>query len=139
MKIIKINLPDSYIQSLQEAVLCSGGSSSEHLRVAIRDLILNDRRLSKKREKEIEERKITRFFDYCINCERELDNTVRKNHHFHKNIEVFELKFCCSCHKQFKDKSFDEFPAHLIDRIQKKIKAYKKYSIRDSLDSKLDY
>jgi len=126
MKIIKINLPDSYIQSLQEAVLYSGSRRSEYLRVAIRDLILNERRLSEKEEKEIEEKKITRFFDYCINCERELDNTVRKNHHFHKNIEVFELRFCCSCHKQFKDKSFEEFPAKLINKIKLKIKAYKK-------------
>ncbi len=134
MKIIKINLPDSYIKSLQEAVLCSGGRRSEYLRVAIRDLIVNERRLSEKEEKEIEERKITRFFDYCINCERKLDNTARRNHFFHKNIEVFELRFCCSCHKQFKDKSFDEFPAHLIDRIQKKLKAYKKHMNGSNVD-----
>lgn len=131
MKLIKINLPDSYIKSLQEAVLCSGGSRSKHLRVAIRDLIVNERGLFEKRENEIEEKKITRFFDYCIKCDRKLDTTARRNHHFHKNIEVFELRFCCSCHKQFKDKTLDEFPAGLIDSIQKKVKAYKKYSLRN--------
>lgn len=139
MRLIKVNLPDSYIKELLKSNICTGTNRPEHLRLAIRDLIVNEVKLAKKTEKEIEEEKITRFFDYCINCERRVDNITRRNHFFHKNIEVFELKFCCSCYKQFKDKSLDEFPAHLIDSIQKKIKAYKKYSLKDSLDSKLDY
>ena len=97
-------------------------SDSERLRKVIKSYILNNPKITRRIEKE----KITRFFDYCINCERELDNTARKNHHFHKNIEVFELRFCCSCHKLFKDKSFEEFPASLFNKIKQKIKTYKK-------------
>jgi len=139
MRIITVNLPDSYIRSLEKISLITCASRSELLRQAIKSYIIKEIKLVGKTWKEIDEKKITRFFDYCINCERKLDNRARRNHFFHKNIEVFELKFCCSCYKQFKDKSLDEFPAHLIDSIQKKIKAYKKYSLRDSLDSKLDY
>ncbi|MHA2430121.1 MAG: hypothetical protein ACXACC_03695, partial [Promethearchaeota archaeon] len=58
-------------------------------------------------------------------CEKKIDRG--KNHKFHKNFEVFQLKFCCSCYKKFKDKSFDEFPGYLINRIKKKVKSYKDY------------
>ncbi len=139
MRIITVDLSDSNIKELLEGSRCNGTYRPEHLRLAIRDQIRNEFIFTGKTEKEIEEEKITRFFDYCINCERRVDNIARRNHFFHKNIEIFELKFCCSCYKQFKDKTLDEFPAHLIDSIQKKVKAYKKYSLRDSLDSKLDY
>ncbi len=139
MKIVTVSLPDSYIRSLEKISLITCASRSELLRQAIKSYIIKEIKLTEKEEKEIEVKKITRFFDYCINCDRRLHSRGRKNHFFHKNIEIFEFKFCCSCYEQFKDKSFDEFPTHIIDNIQKKIKAYKKYSLRDSLDSKLDY
>jgi len=139
MRIVTVDLSDSDIKELLEGSRCNGTYRPEHLRLAIREQIRNEFNLAGKTEKEIEEEKITRFFDYCINCERRVDYITRRNHFFHKNIEIFELKFCCSCYKQFKDKTLDEFPEHLIDSIQKKVKAYKKYRLRDSLDSKLDY
>lgn len=127
MRIITVDLSDSDIKELLEGSRCNGTNRPEHLRLAIREQIRNEFILAGKTEKEIEEEKIARFYDYCINCERRVDSITRRNHFFHKNIEVFELKFCCSCYKQFKDKSLDEFPAHLIDGIRKKVKAYKKY------------
>lgn len=141
MRIVTVDLSDSDIKELLEGSRCNGTYRPEHVRLAIREQIRNEFKFTeqirnefkftRKTEKEIEEEKITSFFDYCINCERRLHNIGRRNHYFHKNIEVFELKFCCSCYDQFKDKSFDEFPAHLINNIQKKIKAYKKYSLRN--------
>jgi len=83
--------------------------------------------LIQKLEKELGKLKIFNFFDYCINCEKKLDRLAGKNHKFHKNFEVFELKFCCSCYKKFKDKPFNEFPAYLIKRIKKKVKEYNDY------------
>ena len=41
-----------------------------------------------------------------------------------KNLRVFELKFCCSCFKKFKDKTLKEFPDNLIKKIQKKIEDF---------------
>ena len=125
MKIITVNIPEEYLRLLEERGGCIRASGSEELREAIRTQLINELRLGEKTEKDTEKKKITKFFDYCINCERKLDNIARRNHFFYKNIEVFELKFCCSCYKQFKDKSFDEFPACLIDKIRKKVKAYK--------------
>ena len=90
MRIIKVNLPDSYIRELLKGCICTGTYRPEHLRLAIRDLIVNEVKLAKKTEKEIEEERINRFFDYCINCERKLDIIARRNHFFHKNIEVFK-------------------------------------------------
>lgn len=131
MKIITVNLPESYKKSLEEISQITAASKSELLRQAVKSYIIKETKLVENLKKELEKRRIIRFFDYCINCERKLDNTARCNHLFHKDVEVFELKFCCSCYKQFKDKSFDEFPTHLIDTIKKKIKAYKKHHLRD--------
>ncbi|KKM22660.1 hypothetical protein LCGC14_1623010 [marine sediment metagenome] len=126
MKLITVILPDSYVKSLEKIGIYTGINRSELLRQAIGPYIIKEIKFAKKLEKELENEKITRFFDYCINCERKLHIKGRKSHLFHKNIEVFELKFCCACYRRFKDISFDDFPAHLIDNIRKKIKAYKK-------------
>jgi hypothetical protein len=125
MKIITVDIPEEYLRLLEERDGRIRFSWSQELQEAIRTQLINELRLGEKREKDTEEKKITKFFDYCINCESKLHNIARRNHFFYKNIEVFELKFCCSCYKQFKDKSFDEFPVSLIDKIRKKIKAYK--------------
>jgi len=125
MRIITVNIPEEYLRLLEERGGCTHVSWTKELQESIRTQLINELRLGEKREKDIEKKKITKFFDYCINCESKLDNIARRNHFFYKNIEVFELKFCCSCYKQFKDKSFDEFPVRLIDKIRKKIKAYK--------------
>ncbi len=125
MKIITVDIPEEYLRLLEERGGCTGINISEHIRLAVRTQLINELRLGEKREKDIEKKKITKFFDYCINCESKLDNIERRNHFFYKNIEVFELKFCCSCYKQFKAKSFNEFPVCLIDKIRKKIKTYK--------------
>ena len=126
MKLITVNLPDSYLKLLERISICTGIKRAELLRQAIGSYIIKEINFAKKLEKGLEDKKITRFFDYCINCEGKLHTEVGKSHLFHKNIEVFELKFCCACYRRFKDISFDDFPAHLIDNIRKKIKAYKK-------------
>jgi len=125
MRIITVNIPDEYLKLLEERGGCKRVSWSEELQEVIRTQLINELGFGEKTEKDIEKKKIIRFFDYCINCESKLDYIARRNHFFFKNIEVFELKFCCSCYKQFKDKSFDEFPVCLIDKIRKKIKAFK--------------
>ncbi len=104
---------------------------SERLSKVIKNYLLNNANLVEKIKKKIEREKVSKFFNYCINCERKLDRTTRRNHRFHKNIEIFELKFCCYCYEQFKDKSLDEFPTTIIDNIHRKIKAYKKYNSKE--------
>ncbi len=144
MRIVTVSLPDSQIRLIEEISSRICASRSELLRVAIKQFLLkelayaqkleeeqvvttNETVLVQKLEKELEKLRIIHFFDYCINCEKKLDILAGKNHRFHKNYEIFELKFCCSCYRKFKDKSFDEFPAYLVNRIKKKVKAYKDY------------
>jgi len=131
MKIVTVNLPDSYIELITRISSRTYASRSELLRVAIKQFLLKEMGLAKRLEKELEKIRITHFFNYCINCERKLDSLAGKNHKFHRNFEIFELKFCCSCYKKFKNKSFDEFPVYLINRIQRKVKAYKSYKEQD--------
>jgi len=126
MKLVSVDLPDSYLKLLKKNSICAGINRSELLRHAIRSYIIREFRLAEGLENELEDKKSPNFFDYCINCEGGLYNEARENHLFHKNIEVFVLRFCCACYRQFKDTSFDDFPAQLIDNIQKKIKEYKK-------------
>ena len=125
MKIVTVNVPESYLKLLEKISSCAGITRSELVRQAVRSYLIREIKLTEKLEKELQVKKITGFFDYCINCESKLHNEAKKSHLFHKNIEVFILKFCCACYRQFKDKSFDDFPAHIIDRIRKKIKKYK--------------
>ncbi len=135
MKIVTANVPDSYIKLIEEISSRTCASRSELLRVAIKQFLLKEMGLAQKLEKELGKLKIFNFFDYCINCEKKLDSLAGKNHKFHKNFEVFELKFCCSCYKKFKDKPFDEFPAYLIKRIKKKVKEYNDYMEKSNQSS----
>lgn len=139
MKLITINLPDSYIRAIEKMSLNTEVSRAELIRQAIRSFLIREMSFFKKLEKETKADKITRFFDYCINCGKKLHRIEGGNHHFYKNIEVFQLKFCCSCYEQFKDKKFENFPKNLIESIYKKLSAYKKYRLRNSMDADFDY
>ncbi|MFX1298847.1 MAG: ribbon-helix-helix domain-containing protein, partial [Promethearchaeota archaeon] len=125
--IVSLDVPDSYIELLNKISLCICTSRSEVLRLAIREYLIREMATAQKLEKEVEELKIVHIFDYCINCEKKLDSLTGLNHKFNRNFKVFELKFCCSCYTKFRDKSLDEFPAYLINRIKKNVKAYKSY------------
>jgi len=126
MKLVPVDVPESYLKLIKK--ICRGAeiNRSELVRQAVKSFLIREITLAKELENELEDNKITRFFDYCINCESKLYTEAGKSHLFHKNIEVFVLRFCCACYKRFKDTSFDDFPAHLIDNIRKKIKKYKK-------------
>ena len=126
MKLLPVDVPESYLKLLKKISICAGINRPELVRQAVRSYLIREIKLAEELENELEVNKITGFFDYCINCESKLDNEAGKSHLFHKNIEVFVLKFCCACYRQFKDTSFDDFPTHLIYNIRKKIKKYKK-------------
>ena len=119
MKIMPVDLPDSYLKLIKKICTCTGINRSELVRHAIRSYLVKELKLAEGLENELEVWKSPRFFDYCINCEGGLNNEARENHLFHKTNEVFVLKFCCACYRQFKDTSFDDFPTQLIDKIRK--------------------
>ena len=131
MKIIPAKLAKSYVRSLNTTFKGSCIYRPEHIRIAVREHLRNELLSSEILDKEAQQTNNVRFFDCCINCEKNISFPFIRNHFFHKNIEIFKLQFCCSCYRQFKDKSFDEFPEELIDKILKKIKAYKRENVRD--------
>ena len=118
MKIITISLPESHIRRLEKMSQGTGVSRSELIRAAIRELLVNELILIEELKKEKKRKLISRFFDYCINCERKLHEVSRKNHFFHKTIEIFKLKFCCSFYEHYQEKTLEEFPPDLIDKIK---------------------
>ncbi len=63
MKLITVNLPDSYVKSLKNISICTGINRSELLPQAIGPYIIKEIKFAKKLEKELEDSKITRFFD----------------------------------------------------------------------------
>ncbi|MFX0167597.1 MAG: CopG family transcriptional regulator [Candidatus Hodarchaeota archaeon] len=128
MKIITVQLPESYTRKLENMTRQIGVSRSELIRTAVRDFLNNEFTLIEELKKENRRNKIARFFDYCINCERKIYSASGSNHFFHKTIEIFKLKFCCSCYKNYRDKTLDEFPEDLIEKIKKRIKAYRENS-----------
>ena len=99
---------------------------SEQIRIAVREFLRNESiSLSRILDNKAKQNENIKFFDCCINCGRELDINPKNNHFFHKTNEIFILKFCCYCFKQFKDKTLDEFPEDLIYKIRKKVKKFK--------------
>ena len=126
MKLITINLPESYLELLEKSSICAGFNRPEQLRIEIRENLRQELNLAEEFENEIEDKKDTGFFNNCINCGGKLHNIARKSHLFHKDIEVFVLRFCCACYKQFKDIPFNDFPKHIINNIRKKREEYKK-------------
>lgn len=131
MKILPATLPESYIRLIQENSLGPCIRTPEHIRIAIRELIRNEFLTSGIPEESPQQTKNLRFYDCCINCGRSLHFLGNRNHFFHKNIEIFKLQFCCTCYEQFKDMSLDDFPEDLINKIQKKVKAYKMECFKD--------
>ena len=126
MKLVPVDVPESYLKLIKKSCICTGINRSELVRQAVRAYLVRELRLAEGLENELEDKMSFGFFEYCINCERKLHTEAGKSHLFHKNIEIFVLRFCCACYRQFKNTSFDDFPAQLIDDIRKKIKKYKK-------------
>ncbi len=96
MKLVPVDVPESYLKLIKKSCICTGINRSELVRQAVRAYLVRELRLAEGLENEIEVNKSTRFFDFCINCESELHKEVRENHLFHKYIEVFVLRFCCA-------------------------------------------
>ncbi len=126
MKLITVELPDSYLELLEKSGICVGVNRPEHLRLEIRENLRQELRLAGELEYELEGKKSAGFFDSCINCGGILHNKARKSHLFHKGIEIFVLRFCCACYTHFKDIPFKDFPPQLIDNIRKKTRKYMK-------------
>ncbi len=134
MKIITVNLPESHIRLIEEIGSRTCMSRSELLRVAIREFLIKELAYAQKLEEELEKARKTHIFDYCINCEKKLDNLVEKYQVSHQNYESCGLKFCYTCYKEVKDKTLGEFPAFLIAKIKKKIHAYKNYIEKSNIE-----
>jgi len=124
MKLVTVNLPKEYIAALEKESFCRRPLISEFNRQLIRAFVLGNYKTFEEFEKDYKISVKNRFFDFCINCNLKLTNKGRENHYFHKNVEVFELKFCCSCYNKFKEKSIEEFPDSLIEKIHKKIEVF---------------
>lgn len=128
MKIITTKVPESYLRLLESMVPDVGASRSEIMRIAIREFLRNELIFIEEFKKTNKSNKTTYFFNYCINCGRKLYGSSLMYHSFHKKVEVFKLRFCCSCYNLFKDKTIEDFPEELIEKIKKNIDRFKKRS-----------
>jgi hypothetical protein len=126
---LTIYLRDAPSIALDELSRLTGISKTELIEVAIKQFLIGEILFLNQLQKECYENKISKFFEYCIYCDKKLDTYSKKNHHYHKSIEIFELKFCCTCYEKFKDIPFNKLPAHIIKKIQGKLTAYKKIII----------
>ncbi|MBD3254941.1 MAG: hypothetical protein GF383_07595 [Candidatus Lokiarchaeota archaeon] len=159
MKIIIINIPDSYIKALSMLSERNGETRSELIRKAIGRQLEIDlefknnlaksmegyllelerreelRREQEKRRKEIEKkRKIAEFYNYCISCDAKLHR--KPSNRCFNDFKILEIRFCCRCYKRYQDFTFDEFPISLQSKIKRKINNYKKYLRRKARSEK---
>ncbi|MFX1453248.1 MAG: ribbon-helix-helix protein, CopG family [Promethearchaeota archaeon] len=131
MRNITINLPNAYLKLLEDLSQKIGTSRSELIRRAIRDRVQKDlpflhliNKLHPEIDLELKKKKILEFFNYCIVCNKRLHYS--KQPYKCKNLEILELRFCCSCFKKVEGKSFNQLPNRIISKIQKKLEEYKK-------------
>ena len=125
---ITINLPDLYIKLLNDIGLKYNESRSALVRRAIRDYLMTDEifQASLERIKEESKKKtIKQFYNYCINCDNEIKSQTESLQLKHPNINIFDLRFCCSCFAMFENLPLDEWPKEIIQKIWTKIKEYK--------------
>lgn len=148
MKNVAIYLPEIYLELLKELERKTGANRSELVRRAIKEhleknqqlltlikevfphierdpikRLENQLELKLQKEIELDKEKIANFFDYCIICDRKLH--TKENYYKFKNIDIYELKFCCNCYDKFKISTLQELPKSLLTLVQKKLEAYK--------------
>ena len=153
MKIITLNLPETYIELLKEIGEKKGVSRSELIRRAInehldrmqgfnsliKEIYPNVETNIKKREEkksalvfqkflELKRKKISEFYNFCIVCESKLHPP--KKPYTHKNMEIIELRFCCNCFHKYK--KLDQLPESVVAKIQKKLRMYKNHKKSDT-------
>ncbi len=153
MRNITINIPDAYIKLLEKLGNERNASRSELIRRAIKEHLEKDLafysailklspelELELKKRKELqnqrrlqiklklEKEKIKKFFNFCVLCDRRLHTKETENYYRFRNLDIFELKFCCSCYKKYEGKPLIELPEPLLEKIQEKLKEFKKFS-----------
>ncbi|TFF98169.1 MAG: hypothetical protein EU547_02245 [Promethearchaeota archaeon] len=58
--------------------------------------------------------------NFCIHCGKILHKS--KVPYKYKKFSITEIRFCCKCFNQFKDKKFEDFPEALIEKINNSIR-----------------
>jgi len=134
MKIINFELPKDVLEILYSSMGEPCIRSSEETRLAIREIIREEflsgyENYSHNIQLEIKKRKISSFYDYCINCNKRLHSNL--GHFRYKNMNIYELRFCCDCFEKFKGKTLEEFPDSIIEKINKKVKDFRKCNRKD--------
>ena len=127
MKLIKVKVPDEYIQNLEKLI----GMNSHHeerredFRLLIRERIRNEIRNLENINSHVKiDKKNYKPYELCIFCDLILHNP-KKPYNF-KKYNIIELRPCCHCIKKYEGKSFEELPANIREKILKKAeKIYK--------------
>jgi len=80
------------------------------------------------RRKRIKKERISKFYNFCILCDKELHTDQIENYYQFKKYDIFEMKFCCRCYEKYESKSLNELPEAVIKKIQKKLKKFKSFN-----------
>ncbi|MFX1294132.1 MAG: ribbon-helix-helix protein, CopG family [Promethearchaeota archaeon] len=130
MRLITINIPIGYLKLLDDLSQRTEISRSELIRRAIGNRLQEDLSflisINKSHPEinlDIQKMKILQFFNYCILYNKRLHHS--KQPYKYKNLEILELRFCCSCFKRIEGKSFNELPKSIITKIRKKLEDYR--------------
>jgi Arc/MetJ-type ribon-helix-helix transcriptional regulator len=125
MRVITIYLPEMYLDMLEVLRNNTGISRSELIRIAIKDRLEKDKQLLL----ELKKKRITKFYNYCIECESRLHISAKPIEY--KDFKVFDLRFCCSCYKKYEGKSLEELPNKIKRKIKRKIERFNKSIKKD--------
>ena len=127
MKLIHVDITEEYIKILEKLIDINTHREerreeiSRFTRQRIRNEILNAENVVSTL---ILDKENFKSYELCIFCGRILHNP-KKPYKF-KKYNIIELRACCFCLKKFEDKSFEELPTNIREKILKEAeKIYK--------------
>ena len=100
MKIIRVTLPDDFLQSLETF---GRGYIPPIPRKKLED-------------------NYNELYNYCIFCEKPIHRSV--NPYKHNRYSIIELRPCCKCLKEYNGKTLQDLPASMINAIEKRIQNF---------------
>lgn len=121
-------MPDSYLKFLDILGLKYNESRSSLVRRALNDFLNDEEKYQAKINEEIKEkyRKPTLpFYRFCIACDSRVVTQTELFKRNYPNLNIFELRFCCSCFAKYENTPLNKLPKALLKKIQDKIREYK--------------
>lgn len=128
MKLIKIKLPEGYLENITRLIGDNGFIESRRKQGSdLRYIIKNDIRLGEDLRPGLFEKDCKyKLYNLCVYCGKFI--FFSRKPYTHRNCKIIELRSCCSCLKIFEGKTFEELPVSKQREIEVIITKYLEFN-----------